>query len=209
MGSEAGLLWDQDRELFRRLVDYKMLELNLDTTLHAQVAWTPHKTTMSLGPTIMCKLCQYHRSVTGMGPENICGLCCYNRDNPNATDQANIHCHTADADGEAENIYWYECSAKHCRAQYIVHEADRLNVRPKCHYCRMGETAPILECSKCLNGMIRPLEYRHGLDEATFTCVGCSQGRQTIIDVETTANQLRAEFPLWRGAGGWVRFMSI
>ncbi|EME44212.1 hypothetical protein DOTSEDRAFT_71894 [Dothistroma septosporum NZE10] len=192
---DAGLLYREDRQLFKSLVDYKMLELNLDTTLHARVAWTPQKTIMPIGPLVLCKICQYRRSVTVMGPNSVCGMCCFNRENPGCpdTEKADIHQYVAKSDTDLTNAYWYECNVQRCRAQYIVYDVGKLNVRPKCHYCRMGEIAPALECSKCLSKVIWPYEYRYGIDEAAFACVGCSQHRQTVTDIESTAKQLCAE----------------
>lgn len=90
------------------------------------------------------------------------------------------------------NATWYECNVASCRAQYVVYHVDLLNVHPKCHYCRIGDVAPIIECTRCTSRVIWPEEYRTK-DSDDFVCVGCNVGRQTVVEEETTANKLASE----------------
>ncbi|KAK3192618.1 hypothetical protein K4F52_001417 [Lecanicillium sp. MT-2017a] len=46
------ILSENDRNLFKTLVDYKLLDLNMDTTLRPRVAWQPYKDKSALGPLI-------------------------------------------------------------------------------------------------------------------------------------------------------------
>lgn len=184
------LLDSGDKELFQRLMDYKMLELNLKTTLTAKVAWTPHETSMPIGLVITCKCCKYPRSVTIMGPGGICGECCYYAENPKE-DRDTIDI-TMQDNAETPAV-WFQCNLANCRAQYVVYKVDKLNVKPKCHYCRVGEcSAPTVECTKCLSRMIWPEEYRDG-DMKDYLCIGCQTCRKTIVDIETNAEELQAE----------------
>ena len=200
--ASEGLLLDKDRELFARLVDYKMLELNLRTTLTAQVGWTPQKTTMSIGPIVLCKTCQYPRSVTIMGLDHVCGMCLAQHETAEAEIKAKTT-RVSKADNESAKAIWYECSTQTCRAQYVVYCVEQLNVRPKCHYCRQQgmlsdqdkhkSPAPTVECAKCLSRMIWPEEYRPRDSISDWICVACTSGVQTIVDAETTAGSLRDE----------------
>lgn len=169
-----------------------MLESNLDTILTAQVAWTPEGTSMPVGPVVRCKTCQYPRSVTIMANGGICGLCCfYDENGPMPEDKAaQIPKRVSRDDDERTKITWFECNIQTCRAQYVVYHVEALNVRPKCHYCRVGKAAPLLECTKCLSRMIWPEEYRSETPKP-FLCMGCDSGRRTVVEVETTANALR------------------
>ena len=63
---EAGILREGDCKLFKILIDYKMLEMNRNTTLQAEVGWRPDKTKTLLGPTVVCQKCRFPRSVTMM-----------------------------------------------------------------------------------------------------------------------------------------------
>lgn len=190
------LLKPEDRTLFQRLVSYKLLEANLSTSLTAQIGWTPEKTRVAIGPTIVCVACEYPRSVTIMGPNNKCGLCIFNELNPpeKLRGHADIDKNVSKDDNEATLATWVECNLWSCRAQYIVYESDGLNVKPKCHYCRTGPIikAPVLECRECLNRIIYPEEYRTG-DMTDFKCYACTAGRKTTVDRETTAQELSSE----------------
>lgn len=192
--SVEGLLTSNDRALFKRLVDYKMLELNLDTTLRARIGWTPDKTRMPLGTIIACRLCRYPRSVTVMGPDQTCGLCCFHEEiKTPSSKRVDLEVAVTHNDTEFTNACWVECSVQGCRAQYVVYNVEGLNVRPKCHYCRNMSIAPTIECTKCLSRIIWPNEYRCRGAEADFLCIGCRHDQETVVTVDTTANQLRAE----------------
>ena len=72
-GKTDSLLKPEDRSMFDKLVAYKLLEQNLQTSLEAQIGWTPEKTTAALGACVVCQRCHYRRSVTIMGSDSICG----------------------------------------------------------------------------------------------------------------------------------------
>lgn len=188
------LLLHKDRELFKRLVDYKMLELNLNTELHAKVGWTPQKAVIKGGGKfVVCKSCDYLRSVSVMGANGICGPCWCNVDRDPEAKPYDIHLGVEKNPEALPTTYWYECSMRECRGQYVVYDIDALNVRPKCHYCRRDEKAPLVECSKCQSRVIWPEQYRHGEDLAGFQCVGCQTGKNTIVQCTVTASKLREE----------------
>lgn len=207
----AAILKEQDRALFRGLVSYKLLEMNLDTSLTARVGFTPAKTKLPLGPTATCKSCKFPRSVTIMGAGGICGLChpdggCDSK-NSNAPErsEALITGHVSmDDDPVATEISWVECAMSDCKAQYVVYFPENLNVRPKCYYCRLKGSlkqddpdhakltaAPCVSCSKCRNKMIWPDEYRSPSDEPEWQCPACVQSRvKTVVDEPVTAREL-------------------
>ncbi|MCJ1442235.1 MAG: hypothetical protein MMC23_002728 [Stictis urceolatum] len=199
-----------DRDLFSVLVSYKMLELNLQTTLTAKVGWTPSKTTLPIGPVVTCRSCKFPRSVTIMGVKQTCGIClATDYASPEARQEAMNVRVSADVT-ETSDAVWVECFTQTCRAQYIVYDPDKLNVRAKCHYCRQQpflpvskrsiDPAPRLECHKCLNRVICPIEYRpSSLVPSEYTCVSCSTGHQSITDAETTAQVLSKE-----NGTGWL-----
>lgn len=201
---EAAFLLPEDRRLFKALVDYKMTEMNLDTDLTARVGWRPSKSRFSMGPTTKCKVCHYPRSVTIMGAGGVCGMCsketcdCANSEEHEKKVRSNVR----ETDDEGTKMAWVECSVTNCRAQYVLYQTDKLNVRPKCHYCRSSKraatdtdkppTAPFVECTKCLSRVIWPAEYRPaGFVSDKFNCPACASGDvQTIIEAPTTAKAL-------------------
>ena len=192
------VLREDDRKLFKTLVEYKMLELNLETTLTARIGWLPDRARVSMGPVVVCRACQYPRSVTMMSTGGICGMCDpanYRSTEDESIRQTFIDGHVSKSDNEATTATWVECAMTDCRAQYIVYFAEHLRVRPKCHYCRGSKTkAPFVECKTCLSRMVWPEEYRPAnFDGAGFQCVGCAGGQKTIVDEETSAQKLIAD----------------
>ncbi|KAM0259347.1 hypothetical protein ACHAQJ_003379 [Trichoderma viride] len=220
---ESRILSAKDRDTFKALVEYKMLELNLDTNLEAQITWTPAKTKVALGPLVVCKKCLFPRSVTVMGPGGVCGLCDIESDDCSCSACAVVEDH---AERKKTNVskdqtqlseaYWVECAQTFCRAQYVVYNPNALRVRPKCYFCRhtgrsskkiqqgiirrdIGQ-APTVECSKCLGRIIWPEEYRpDDLDLTAYQCPACIVGRKTVVEEETTARKLSSE-----NSWGWL-----
>ena len=189
----ASLLKTDDRALFERLVAYKMLELNLDTTLTARIGWTPEKTTAPLGPFVTCRACKLPRSVTIMGTGGKCGHCLWTEYSSPEDRAEHVNARVTKDDNESTPAVWVECNVRTCRAQYVVYMPEKLNVRPKCFYCREGEQeAPTVECVDCLNKIVYPLAYR-AKDMKDFRCYACLDCKKTVIDVETTANKLSKE----------------
>ncbi|KAN0089026.1 hypothetical protein V8E51_019286 [Hyaloscypha variabilis] len=194
------LLRSSDRALFDCLVSYKLLEMNLETELAARIGWTPGKTSVPMGPTAICRSCAFPRSVTIMGLNGKCGLCLKNEEveaNKGAsvedrkTFKDAITTRVTKEDNENTPLAWVECNLKTCRAQYVVYRHEALNVKPKCWYCRTNSKtpAPCVECSECLNRIIYPTAYRPK-DMKNFKCYACTNGRKTIVSVETTAKKL-------------------
>ncbi|KAF9880558.1 dihydroxyacid dehydratase [Colletotrichum karsti] len=204
----ACILLDEDRRLFSTIVDYKLLDLNLNTTLHAKIGWRPDKSKVALGPVTICRACKFPRSVTIMGSGGVCGLCpprhqckcnmCKAAPDSNIRRRMNV----SNGDNEKTEGTWVECFTPTCRAQYVVYNPDALNVRPKCYYCRhKGSTdaksptdAPWVECSQCFNRIIWPKMYRPaGFDASGFKCPGCDTNKVTLVDHETSAKSLSGE----------------
>jgi hypothetical protein len=208
----AAFLQPEDRRLFRTLVDYKMMEMNLGTTLTAKTGWHPEKTKVALGPTVVCKSCHFPRSVTIMDTGGICGLCCKDTCTCPTPEEHNmrVKANVTKEDTKETKITWVECGRTACRAQYVVYNPDKLNVRSKCHYCRnanLGATdmttpsrAPLVECTQCLNKVIWPEEYRPlGFTVSAFKCPPCEANFATIVGVEVTTSGLAKE-----NGGDWL-----
>lgn len=190
-----GLLREGDRALFESLCTFKMLELNLDSTLTARIGWKPEKAMASIGPLVPCRSCKYPRSVTIMGENEKCGICLSMVDKSPEKIKNSLHTRVSMEDNGSTQAAWVECSVWTCRAQYVVYDVDALNVRPKCHYCRRKEIpAPCVECKQCLNRVIWPEAYRpESFVTSDYICPPCSSGLETIVGVETTAKIISSE----------------
>ncbi|KAK7418455.1 hypothetical protein QQX98_003947 [Neonectria punicea] len=203
---DFNILKTEDRKLFKTLVDYKMLEVNMKTTLQAKIGWKPDKTKVAIGPVVICRECKFPRSVTMMAAHGVCGMCALQRAcKCNACTRSEDHAdrlkkNVAAEHNENSSGYWVECNRVQCRAQYVVYNPDALRVRAKCFYCRHADgngemgPAPVVECSKCLNRVVWPVEYRpKSLDLAAFECSACATNVVTIITQDTTAEDLTKE----------------
>lgn len=198
-GQIRNLLHPHDRELFTRLVAFKILEYNLDTPLTVCVSWKPNKSVASIGPIVMCSGCQYPRSVTIMGEGGKCGLCLVSEWASPEEKEKSMHARVSSDITASSDATWVECCVTTCRVQYVVYNVDDMKVRAKCHYCRNNSTAPLVECNKCQNRMIWPEAYREGLMESEFICPPCNSGHRPDTEVDVTAKQLAAEnaFNTW------------
>ncbi|TQN69148.1 putative ariadne-like RING finger protein [Colletotrichum shisoi] len=204
---ETRILREGDRRLFKTLVDYKLLELNLNTTLQAKIGWCPEKSKVAVGPVAVCKGCKFPRSVTMMGKDGICGLCPQHDQckcavcKPAGDADLRLCNNVTYDDSENTEATWVECFTPSCRAQYVVYNPETLNVRAKCYYCRHenslgaeSKTAPCVECAQCLNRVIYPESYRsEDFDVSTFKCYACATNRVTVVAHETSAKGLSNE----------------
>lgn len=203
----TSILKKEDRKLFETLVDYKMLELNMKTTIKAKIGWKPDKSKVALGTVVVCRLCKYPRSVTAMASNGICGQCDVRRKScpcgacsASENHRERLVNNVSKEHDENTLACWVECSRIQCRAQYVIYNPQFLNVRPKCFYCRHSDgrsaegPAPVVECSKCLSRVVWPVEYRpKTFDWSKFECSACSTDIVTIITAETTAEKISKE----------------
>ncbi|KDN69738.1 putative dihydroxyacid dehydratase [Colletotrichum sublineola] len=210
---DSRILLEKDRRLFKTLVDYKLLELNLNTTLQAKVGWCPEKSKVPIGPIVVCKGCKFPRSVTVMGKDGMCGFCPQDHQCacqvclPPEDNERRLSHNVTYNDSESTEAVWVECFTPTCRSQYVVYNPEDLRVRAKCYYCRHANSpraeirkAPCVECSQCLNRIIWPETYRPAdFDLSTFKCYACSVNRVTVIDYETSAKMLSTE-----NGEGWL-----
>ncbi|EPE31190.1 hypothetical protein GLAREA_04157 [Glarea lozoyensis ATCC 20868] len=185
------LLKPSARSLFWLFISYKTLEQNLHTPLTTAISWTPEKATVALGPLVTCISCRFPRSVTVMGAKGKCGNCIADYQAPEDRARCIRSCVSRN-DTPATEATWVECRMRMCRAQYVVYNPQALGVSAKCYYCRKGGGAPCVECRRCLSKIIYPVDY-HPEDISNFTCPACLAGRRTIVEVETSVQELNVQ----------------
>lgn len=187
----SSLLLPADRDLFTRLIAHKLVEKNFQTTLVADISWTPAKTQLPIGHVVKCSRCKHPRSVTIMATRSggQCGLCVASDYRDAAQKERMLRSNITDTGG----LSWIECGMRACRAQYVCYNPGDLRVRPKCYYCRFNQgQAPTLTCAKCCSKVIWPNEWQAAAP-SPFTCVACIDGRKTVVSVDTNAEQLCKE----------------
>ncbi|KZP28556.1 hypothetical protein FIBSPDRAFT_1039652 [Athelia psychrophila] len=74
---QGTVLDEQEKEVYKAMRRYRLIELNSESVVSAQVPWTPHKTTEVGDRKVKCEKCNIARSVTLMSGEQpgVCGLC--------------------------------------------------------------------------------------------------------------------------------------
>lgn len=127
-----------------------------------------------------------------MGKDGKCGHCLWSEWASEEERLEIMRKNVTKGDTEITPTAWVECNVRTCRAHYVVYNPDCLNVRPKCHYCRASQEAPVVECSECLSRIIWPVNYRQD-DMVDYKCHICRSGHKTIVEVETTASELAKE----------------
>ncbi|KAF7316540.1 RING-type domain-containing protein [Mycena indigotica] len=188
---EGVVLTAQERKLYEAMRRYRLLELNLDAPIEAKVPWTPQKSRGPGGVKVQCSRCQVRRSVTIMShlPGGLCGFCV----GTTLSGKRIAELYPQIDDPES---CWVQCSAKICRAQYVVERVDSLQRSPRCYYCRNNTPCPALECSICTNRIIVPNLYRSASDKQKYTCPGCLDAdwsNKTVVSTETTVRALNQE----------------
>ncbi|KAI1499927.1 hypothetical protein F5X99DRAFT_419581 [Biscogniauxia marginata] len=141
----------------------------------------PEKSKVPIGPLVLCRCCKYPRSVTIMADGHMCGICAFpeNEFTGRRTKQDAIHINVSRDHTESTEATWVECVVSTCRAQFIVYDVALL---------------------ECLNRVIWPAEYRPDDFSVTkFECPACTDGRETIISLDTTPTELSRE-----NGTGWL-----
>ncbi|RWA13134.1 hypothetical protein EKO27_g1933 [Xylaria grammica] len=183
--SIGSFLSSDDRQLFQRLVDYSLLTANMSTSLQARIGWHPEKSKVSIGPLVTCKKCKYPRSVTVMAPRGVCGLCaCDPESFGGKSKDKSVRANVTKGDTENSEATWVECSVRACHAQYVIYNPETLNMRAKCHYCRMSGQEPLTKpkLAKAKSGKlasakpttIKPTPGKRASASTTVPWVECS-----------------------------------
>eukprot|EP01119_Soliformovum_irregulare_P014371 TRINITY_DN392_c0_g1_i1.p1 TRINITY_DN392_c0_g1~~TRINITY_DN392_c0_g1_i1.p1 ORF type:complete len:983 (-),score=260.45 TRINITY_DN392_c0_g1_i1:167-3115(-) len=152
---------DQEKQLLVKCFTWSGLMMNLKTTIPVQQPFSAFKLKRP-DFKLKCQKCHQMRSWALMTDNQVCGLCQdpqfpnYGIDSP---------------DLENSESHWCECRT--CHVHYPVVNVDKLNVSPKCFFCRTNKKAPCVTCQKCQNKfMYNTLKFLDG-DAENYTCHGC------------------------------------
>ncbi|MHB1953118.1 MAG: hypothetical protein ACYCOU_05170 [Sulfobacillus sp.] len=175
---EDAMLTSDERRFFRRLALLGGLISNGKTGIAAELPSTPYKTPGN-DYHESCPSCGHQRSFTLMlrrdDGQLTCGIC---QSSPEYSALVDV----AEPDFRS---FWCECHV--CHVNYAVVGVDLLNVRPKCHGCRVHQRLRSVECRRCRN---RYLDQA-GCFPEIFDCPRCIPDR---ADVATCTLELCAIF---------------
>jgi len=146
-----------------------------------------------------CVDCKHWRSFTIMTEGDRCGKCVAQWIDANGDAMPVIP--DQDLDDESKRSHLVSCSS--CKAIYAVSDTKRLNVRPKCHFCRsLGQcpAAKTIECRRCLNRWVlsNPKFFASGQGGAGWLCPCCTErggDEPELHRVPVTFEALCSQFP--------------
>lgn len=160
---QPDFLTKAEYELYSQLTVMGGIKVNWMSKLTLTVGYKSNKILLP-DYKIQCRKCHIRRSSTLINEMGVCGLCCH------ALEGKEPH---------PDKSYFYECTT--CLAHYAVVNTYKLNVRPKCHYCREKQDAPTVECQLCRN------KYILVCGQKDWTCAACSEhGIAKTEEVEQT-----------------------
>lgn len=76
-------------------------------------------------------------------------------------------------------VYNYMCECKTCLVHYSIYNYKNLEYKSKCHFCRLGQTAPYIECKMCLNKFL----FQHSNVPITYICPICKIDPNSFMQV--------------------------
>eukprot|EP01066_Platyproteum_vivax_P006234 Platyproteum_vivax@DN2040_c0_g1_i1.p1 len=122
---------------------------------------------------VACKECKNKRSFTII-ENGSCGDCLWIKTTEYQVELQMAQRQRNDLKSQATDTTSHLVQCKLCISLYSVVDIDRLNIPPKCHYCRKGLPCPSVVCSKCQNKYV----YPDCKDKDAFICPTCEADPQ-------------------------------
>jgi len=160
-----GCLTESERKTFKNLHTIGGLKINANTTLNLNIPFTSCKTKRP-DYKFKCIKCNEMRSFTIMTESNVCGCC--------LCDPVIEYKCISDT-----HSYWCECRT--CKVHYAVEDVEKLNVVPKCHFCRNQTASPSITCSTCQNDFVCCMNMG---DKENWTCPICNESPPNNQEIE-------------------------
>lgn len=130
-----------EADVFRRVAHVLKVRAARKLRVEVEVGYRVRKGELYADRKVCCGRCGAMRSAT-LTKGGVCGPCHDNYDGPNR-------------EPDAAKSFLVECRS--CCALYAVVNVERLNVEPKCWYCRReGRPAPAVTCTTCRNKFVAP-----------------------------------------------------
>ena len=175
---------------------------NLNKYLTVQKPYSAkNKSMQHFDHTVTCIQCNRIRSFTLMHSPNQCGPCYLNM-----PDQRKVlelipawnssYTQTLDALNKlpsqlSDKTNLFSCET--CTAYYSVINIDKLNVRPKCHFCRTRARSITTQCSRCTNNFVDEANILH--TEFNSLCGQCTYTEQSFEELKITIRDILKKSP--------------
>lgn len=150
-----------------KLMFFAFLRYNIN------VGFEPKLSELTFDDKLVCNTCHIRRSASLVLESGMCAFCELHRVFPaEEAPGANV---PEPPGSDDTHSHLTQCRVVSCGAIYAVCRPETLQVQPKCHYCRSGAKAPVVECSECLNKFVRPYDQKEG---KKFVCPVCVRSNQ-------------------------------
>ena len=180
-------LTDSERNTFKNLHTIGGLKINANTTLNLKLPFTSCKTTRP-DYKFKCSKCNEMRSFTILNEDNVCGLCLCD---PTIEYQSVSDTHS----------YWCECRT--CKVHYAVEDVGKLNVEPKCHFCRNQIAAPSITCTTCRNNFVCCMDNPE-FNDRNKSCPICVDSQPSDQEIEVSVkNYLKGGDTIFASKSVW------
>ncbi len=175
---------------------------NLNKYITVQIPYpTKNKQRKQYDHIVECKDCKKMRSFTVMHTENQCGPCYLISDKnaiPIVEKMKSFNTGFSGTIKDLQNLptqlsdqtNLFTCSS--CKCYYSIIEPNKLNVKPKCHFCRSGQYRKSSKCTTCNNEFIDEAEM---LSKFNGRCGHCTYTNKPFEDFKITIRELFKKSP--------------
>jgi hypothetical protein len=173
------LLTDDEIETLTQFNHIMTCRQNLNRQLTLNVPYKPYERKQLMPDhTVECTVCNLKRSFTLMHSKTVCGPCSIGME---------LGIDTCNMDSLS---YLYECRT--CAALYAVIQTEKLNVTPKCHFCRAASLVPSIQCKTCLNRFVNEAGF---FDDDSFECKQCQVKVIDSKEIHLTLSSILQSYP--------------
>jgi hypothetical protein len=175
---------------------------NLNKYITVQIPYpTKNKQRQQFDHIIECKGCNKMRSFTVMHTEDQCGPCYLTSDQTTAPIVEKMKSFNAsynDTVNDLKNLptqlsdktNLFTC--ENCKCYYSIIDPTKLNVKPKCHFCRSGQVKKTSKCISCTNEFIDEAGL---LENFNKKCGQCTYTNESFEDFKISIRDLFKKSP--------------
>lgn len=161
MKVSAEALTEEEIKYFKALIQVGSFKKSKNRELIVEVSYSSDKTKRPDYKS-KCKTCHQWRSMSLLF-KGTCAMCVtyLEEENPD----------------QDEKMSWM-CECRKCLVHYSVHKIEKLSCRPKCHFCRLDQVAPYIECKECRNKFL----CQNGEIKDDFICAVCDLNGSRVVE---------------------------
>jgi hypothetical protein len=195
-------LSDREKLFYDNLTMLIKVTKNLNKYITVQTPYTTkNKQRQQYDHTLECKDCKKMRSFTVMHTPTQCGPCYLVIDTttaPIVEKMTSFNATYSDTIKDLQNLptqlsdktNLFTCES--CKCYYSVIDPTKLNVKPKCHFCRSGQSKVTSKCVVCSNEFIDEARL---LSKFGDRCGQCTHTSESFEDLKITIRSIFQKSP--------------